>query len=101
MTTSPRPIVYVTPVLPWPADQGARLFQLEAARALASVGPVTWITRTLGDQSGAQARLRAEGFELSLDRSFASRSPWARTRRRMRIDAAARWRREPREPHFV
>lgn len=99
--SSDRPIVYVTPVLPWPANQGSRQFQLEAARALATVGPVTWITRTIGDQAEAEQQLRAEGFDLRLDRSFTSRAPWLRLRRRVRIDAAAAWRREPREVHFV
>lgn len=99
--SSARPIVYVTPVLPWPANQGSRQFQLEAARALATVGPVTWITRTIGEQAEAEEQLRGEGFDLRLDRSFTSRAPWARLRRRVRIDTAAAWRREPREVHFV
>lgn len=96
-----RPIVYVSPVLPWPPDQGSRQFQLQAARALAAVGPVTWITRAIGDQRAAEDRLREEGFALRLDRSYESRSAFARLRRRLRIDAAAAWRREPREVHFV
>lgn len=96
-----REIVFVTPVLPWPADQGSRQFQLEAARALATVGPVTWISRVVGEQGAAETRLREEGFDLRLDRAFASRSPWARVRRRVRIDLASGWSREPREAHFV
>ena len=93
--------VFVTPVLPWPADQGARTFQLEAARALLEIGPVTWITRTVGPQDDALRRLRDEGFELDVDRSFESRSPLSRVVRRLRLEVAARRRDEPREIHFV
>lgn len=100
MAGPPR-FVLTTPVLPWPPDQGSKTFQLEVARGLLEVGPVCWVTREVGDQAGALARLRAEGFDLRLDHSFRDRSPLARLRRRVATDLRAARRRVPRDESFV
>lgn len=88
MVDQPR-FILTTPVLAWPTDQGSKYFQLEVARGLLSLGPVTWITREIGDQSLAIERLAREGFDLRLDHSFRDRSALARARRRLGIDLRA------------
>lgn len=96
-----RPTLLITPVLPWPPDQGNRRFLLDVARGFAELGPVTWVTREIGDQGEAVRRLSDEGFDLRLDRSFVRSDPVARVWRRLRIDLAA-WRSgRPREVHFT
>ena len=93
--------VYVSPVLPLPADQGSKRFQLELGRTLRQLGTVQWISREIGDQSEERAQLRSEGFQLGLDRGFVRQDAWHRALRRARIDARAwRWRR-PRELAFT
>jgi hypothetical protein len=96
-----RPILYTTPVLAWPPDKGDRHFLLGSARALQTLGPVTWLTRRIGAQEEACEVLRAEGFDLLLDEGFVSRAPWRRAIRRMGIDLRAMWRGCPREEEFV
>jgi glycosyltransferase involved in cell wall biosynthesis len=100
MADQPR-FILTTPVLAWPTDQGSKYFQLEVARGLLSLGPVTWITREIGDQAEAIDRLRVEGFDLRLDRSFRDRSPLARVKRRIGIDFRALQQGVARDEAFV
>lgn len=82
--------VLVSPEIPLPADQGSRLFVLEAARALRELGPVDWVTR---DRAGSRAHrqaLEAEGFALHLDSDYAASDPWSRLRRRLESEWRAR-----------
>jgi len=95
------PYLLITPVLPWPPDQGNRRFLLDVARGFRELGPVRWVTREVGDQSDAIVHLTEEGFDLRLDHAFARRDPWSRLWRRVRTDLTA-WRRGwPREVAFT
>jgi Glycosyl transferases group 1 len=94
------PILFTSPVLAWPPDQGSRRFLLETARSLQTLGPVTWLSRSIGPQDEARARLTAEGFQLCLDEDFVAQSWWARARRRSAIDIRAALRGVPREEEF-
>lgn len=93
--------VLVTPVLAWPADQGSRRLQLEVARALRAVGPVAWVTRSIGPQRPAREALQREGFLLDLDESFVAQDPLSRAWRRLGIDVTAALRGVPREAVFT
>jgi hypothetical protein len=93
--------VLITPVLPWPTDQGSKYFQLEVARGLASLGRVCWVTREVGDQTAAIERLREEGFDLRLDRSYRDRSWAARLSRRVASEWHSRTRGIARDEIFV
>ena len=93
--------ILTTPVLPWPTDQGSKYFQLEVARGLKSLGPVTWVTREIGDQSAAIEHLRSEGFDLRIDHSFRDRSAFARLKRRIGIDLRAMRQGVARDEAFV
>ncbi len=94
-------IVYITPELPWPANQGSRRFLLDTARSLAGLGTVHWISRrTIGSEE-AEARLREEGFDLDLDPYHAKSGLLARARRRLLSEWTARRDGVPREQIYV
>jgi len=81
---SPPRFVLSTSVLPWPPDQGSKRFQLEVARSLKELGPVTWISRALRGDEKARQHLAEEGFVLRLDEGTRDARWAARARRRLR-----------------
>jgi hypothetical protein len=79
-----------TALLPWPANQGNKLFMLELARSLRAVGAVTWISRGRAKDDQVRRQLESEGFRLRLDESYARDGLLDRLRRRLRSEWEAR-----------